>query len=258
MQDFEDAKDKVMLGVERKSLVLSEDERRLTAFHEAGHTVVSLKTEGSDPIHKVTIIPRGRALGLMMSLPDKDRYGQTKEWLIGRLGIAFGGRVAEELVFGPNKVTTGAGSDIEQATSIARRMVTQFGMSEKVGMMAIGDREQEIFLGREFGQRREVSERTAEMVDDEVKHFLDEAHERARRILTEHRELLDRIANALLERETIDREDVDLLSQGKSLPQLQSSSTPPTSPTALSPKPDAAVPQRAPILGAPPAEPMGA
>jgi cell division protease FtsH len=193
----------------------------------------------------------------MMSLPDKDRYGQTKEWLIGRLGIAFGGRVAEELVFGPNKVTTGAGSDIEQATNIARRMVTQFGMSDKVGMMAVGEREQEVFLGREFGSRREISERTAQMVDDEVKHFLDEAHERARRILTEHRELLDRIANALLERETIDREDVDLLAAGKSLPPM-TSSTPPSAPTALSSKPDAAAPQRAPILGAPPAEPMGA
>ncbi len=257
MQDFEDAKDKVMLGVERKSLVLSEDERRLTAYHEAGHTVVSLKTPGSDPIHKVTIVPRGRALGLMMSLPDKDRYGQTKEWLIGRLAIAFGGRVAEELIFGPNKVTTGAGSDIEQATAIARRMVTQFGMSEKIGMMAIGDREQEIFLGREFGQRREVSERTAQVVDDEVKHFLDEAHESSRRILLEHRVLLDRIAAALLERETIDREDIDLLSEGKELPPV--SSPPPSPPTAVAtaPRPEREA-QRTPILGVPPAEPMGA
>jgi cell division protease FtsH len=257
MQDIEDAKDKVMLGVERRSLVLSEDERRLTAYHEAGHTVVSLKTEGSDPIHKVTIIPRGRALGLMMSLPEKDRYGQTKQWLIGRLAIAFGGRVAEELIFGPNKVTTGAGSDIEQATAIARRMVTQFGMSDKIGMMAVGDREQEIFLGREFGQRREVSERTAQVVDDEVKHFLDEAHENARRILTEHRALLDLIAGALLDRETIDREDLDLLIQGKPLPPISSSAPPATGALTPSPKSDSA-PQRTPILGVPPAEPMGA
>jgi cell division protease FtsH len=257
MQDFEDAKDKVMLGVERKSLVLSEEERRLTAYHEAGHSVVSMKTEGSDPIHKVTIVPRGRALGLMMSLPDKDRYGQTKEWLIGRLAIAFGGRVAEELIFGANKVTTGAGSDIEQATAIARRMVTQFGMSEKIGMMAIGDREQEIFLGREFGQRREVSERTAQIVDDEVKHFLDEAHEAARKILMENRLLLDQIAAALLERETIDRDDIDLLAQGKALPPMAPSSPPPAPPAAVVPKNEQA-PQRTPILGAPPAEPMGA
>ncbi len=256
MQDFEDAKDKVMLGVERKSLVLSEDERRLTAYHEAGHTVVSMKTAGSDPIHKVTIVPRGRALGLMMSLPEKDRYGQTKEWLIGRLAIAFGGRVAEELIFGPSKVTTGAGSDIEQATAIARRMVTQFGMSDKIGMMAVGDREQEIFLGREFGQRREVSERTAEIVDDEVKRFIDEAHEKARKLLNDNRELLERIATALLERETIDREDIDLLAAGKSLPP-QTPSTPPASPASSLPRPDS-LPQRAPILGVPPAEPMGA
>jgi cell division protease FtsH len=256
MQDFEDAKDKVMLGVERKSLVLSEDERRLTAFHEAGHTVVSLKTKGSDPIHKVTIVPRGRALGLMMSLPDKDRYGQTKEWLIGRLAIAFGGRVAEELEFGPSKITTGAGSDIEQATAIARRMVTQFGMSEKIGMMAIGDREQEIFLGREFGQRREVSERTAQLVDDEVKRFLDEAHEAARKILTDHRQLLERIALTLLERETIDREEIDLLASGQPLPP-EPMLPPSTPPTAAAPRTDP-VPVRAPILGAPPAEPMGA
>ncbi|MDH5283755.1 MAG: cell division protein FtsH, partial [Gemmatimonadota bacterium] len=221
-------------------------------------TVVSLKTAGSDPIHKVTIVPRGRALGLMMSLPEKDRYGQTKEWLIGRLGIAFGGRVAEELVFGPNKVTTGAGSDIEQATAIARRMVTQFGMSDKIGMMAVGDREQEIFLGREFGQRREVSERTAQMVDDEVKRFLDEAHERARGILTEHRVLLDHIAVTLLERETIDREDLDLIIQGKELPPITPSAPGPPAALQPTPQPKSETPQRTPILGAPPAEPMGA
>ncbi len=257
MQDFEDAKDKVMLGVERRSLVLSEDERRLTAFHEAGHTVVSLKTAGSDPIHKVTIIPRGRALGLMLSLPDKDRYGQTKEFLIGRLAIAFGGRMAEELVFGKDKITTGAGSDIEQATTIARRMVTQFGMSDRVGMMAVGEREQEIFLGREFGSRREVSERTAELVDDEVKRFIDEAYEKARRILTDERELLERIALALLERETLDRADIDLMAAGKELPPSRPSVPPAPLVAALVAKPDPA-PQRTPILGAPPAEPMGA
>ncbi len=257
MRDFEDAKDKVMLGVERRSLQISEDDRQLTAFHEAGHTVVSLKVVGSDPIHKVTIVPRGRALGLMTSLPEKDRYGQTKEFLVGRLAISFGGRVAEELVFGPDKVTTGAGSDIEQATGVARRMVTQFGMSDRVGMMAVGDREQEIFLGREFAQRREISERTAEMVDEEVKRLLDEAYARARMILTENRALLDNIAAMLLERETLDREDIDLLAQGKPLPlppppqmPLPSYSQPTQSPEAR--------PTRPPILGAPPAEPAGA
>jgi cell division protease FtsH len=258
MSDFEEAKDKVMLGVERKSLVLSEDERKLTAYHEAGHTVVSIMTPGSDPIHKVTIVPRGRALGLMMSLPEKDRYGQTKEWLIGRLAISFGGRVAEELVFGPEKVTTGAGSDIEQATSLARRMVTQFGMSEKIGMMAVGEREHEVFLGREFGTRREVSERTAEVVDDEVKRFLDEAYRKATHILTEHRELLERIALTLLDRETIDRDDLERIVRGETLPP-RPTSLPPAAPVASAP---AAKPTPAPrpqgILGAPGAEPAGA
>ncbi|MCU0620920.1 MAG: ATP-dependent zinc metalloprotease FtsH, partial [Gemmatimonadales bacterium] len=256
MADFEEAKDKVMLGVERKSLVLTEDERRLTAYHEAGHTVVSIMTPGSDPIHKVTIVPRGRALGLMMSLPEKDRYGQSKEWLIGRLAISFGGRVAEELVFGPDKVTTGAGSDIEQATNLARRMVTQFGMSEKIGMMAVGEREHEVFLGREFGTRREVSERTSEMVDDEVKRFLDEAYAKARAILTDHRDLLERIAATLLDRETIDRDDLDHLVRGEPLSPPRSS-LPPASAPASTPKP-APASRAQPLLGTPPAEPAGA
>jgi cell division protease FtsH len=258
MSDFEEAKDKVMLGVERKSLVLSEDERKLTAYHEAGHTVVSIMTPGSDPIHKVTIVPRGRALGLMMSLPEKDRYGQTKEWLIGRLAISFGGRVAEELVFGPDKVTTGAGSDIEQATSLARRMVTQFGMSEKIGMMAVGEREHEVFLGREFGTRREVSERTAEVVDDEVKRFIDEAYRKATHILTEHRELLERIALTLLDRETVDRDDLERIVRGETLPP-RTPTLPPASPVAAVPPSKPAPAPRAPgILGAPGAEPAGA
>ena len=258
MSDFEDAKDKVMLGVERRSLVLSEDDRKLTAYHEAGHTVVCLQTPGSDPIHKVTIVPRGRALGLMASLPDKDRYGHTKEWLIGRLVISFGGRVAEEIVFGPDKVTTGAGSDIQYATNVARQMVTTFGMSEKVGMMAVGEREQEIFLGREFATRREISERTSEMVDEEVKRFLDEAHARARSILAADRELMDRIAAALLERETLDAEDVQTLRRGEALPPRPVTSEPPAAPaTPASPKVESR-PVSPPILGTPPAEPAGA
>jgi len=256
MQDFEDAKDKVMLGVERRSLVLTEDDRKLTAYHEAGHTVVSLQTPGADPIHKVTIVPRGRALGLMTSLPETDRYGHTKEFLLGRLSIAFGGRVAEELVFGQDKITTGAGSDIQFATNVARQMVTVYGMSEKVGMMAVGDKEQEIFLGREFSQKREISERTQRMVDEEVKRLLDEAHSHARDLLTAHRELLDRIALALLERETLDSEDVLILLRGEKLPPriehvpLPSYNVKPGGPTPAVRTP--------PMLGAPPAEPAGA
>ncbi len=257
MQDFEDAKDKVMLGVERRSLVLTEAERRLTAYHEGGHAIVALKIPGSDPVHKVTIVPRGRALGLTASLPEVDRHNYSKDWLIGSLAMFFGGRVAEEIVFGADKVTTGAGNDSERATALARRMVTQFGMSELIGPLAVGDKEQEIFLGREFAQRREISERTAQMVDDEVKRLVDEAYARATTIILEHRELLDRIADALLERETIDREDLDRLVKNLPLPPRN---LPPTgSPAAqATPTKPGASPTRAPILGAPPAEPAGA
>jgi cell division protease FtsH len=258
MQDFEDAKDKVMLGVERRSLVLTEAERKLTAYHEAGHAIVAIKIPGSDPIHKVTIVPRGRALGLTASLPEVDRHNYTKDWLIGSLAMFFGGRVAEEIIFGADKVTTGAGNDIERATGLARRMVTQFGMSERIGPLAVGDKEQEIFLGREFAQRREISERTAQMVDDEVKRLVDEAYARATTIISENRELLDRIADALLERETIDREDLDRLV--KNLPLAKRTLPPADSPApqASAPTKPGASPARAPLLGTPPAEPAGA
>src|SRR6266511_2587906 len=214
MADLEDAKDKVMLGLERRSMVLSDEERRLTAYHEAGHAIVSLKVPGLDPLHKVTIVPRGRALGITFSLPEEDRHNYTKQYILGRLAMAYGGRVAEELVFGPDKVTTGAAADIQQATEMARRMVTQFGMSDVVGPIAVGDREAEIFLGREVVQRREISDRTAEIVDTELKRILSEAYERARTIIADHRAALDRLASALLERETLDREEVDLVVAG--------------------------------------------
>ncbi len=257
MSDFEDAKDKVMLGVERRSLVLTEDERKLTAYHEAGHAIVALKIPGSDPVHKVTIVPRGRALGLTASLPEVDRHNYSKDWLIGSLAMFFGGRVAEEIIFGSDKVTTGAGNDIERATALARRMVTQFGMSEVIGPLAVGDKEQEIFLGREFAQRREISERTAQMVDTEVKRLVDEAYARATQIISENRDLLDRIALALLDRETIDREDLDRLAKGLPLAprNLSPDPAPAANPPASKPGP---TPARAPILGAPPAEPAGA
>src|SRR2546425_120497 len=233
MDDLEDAKDKVMLGLERKSMVLTEEERKLTAYHESGHALVGLSVPGIDPIHKVTIVPRGRALGITFFLPEKDRRNVTKQWLLGQLAMSYGGRVAEELVFGADKVTTGAYSDIQQATEMARRMVTQFGMSDVVGPIAVGDREAEIFLGREVVQRREVSERTAELVDTELKRLLGEAYERARVILTEHRDQLDRLAAALLERETLDREEVDLVMAGRTLPPLTPPSVPPAPASAL-------------------------
>ena len=220
MSHFEMAKDKVMLGAERKSLVLTESERELTAYHEAGHAVVGLRIPGLDPVHKVTIVPRGRALGITASLPEEDRHSYTKEWLEGQLVMLFGGRVAEEMRFGQTKVTTGAGNDIERATTMARRMVTRFGMSDRVGLMAVGDSEQEIFLGRELVQRREVSEHTAQLVDSEVKRLLDRAHERARDLLEEQKDLLETIARALLDRETLGRREIELIERGEPLPPM--------------------------------------
>ncbi|HEY4322086.1 MAG TPA: ATP-dependent zinc metalloprotease FtsH [Gemmatimonadales bacterium] len=258
MSDLEEAKDKVMLGVERRSLVLTEEEKRLTAYHEAGHAVVAMKTEGSDPVHKVTIIPRGRALGLTASLPETDRHNYTRDWLIGRLAMCFGGRAAEEIIFGKGAVTTGAGGDIQQATTLARRMVMEYGMSESIGMMAVGEREQEVFLGREFGSRRETSERTAELVDEEVKRFLDEAFATAMRLLLEYHDLLERIAQALLERETIDREDLDLLARNQPLPPRISNTPPSNAPPAVPVGRESPALRSPPMLGAPPAEPAGA
>ncbi|MCY4573545.1 MAG: ATP-dependent zinc metalloprotease FtsH [Gemmatimonadetes bacterium] len=220
MEDFEQAKDKVMLGTERRSMVLTDSERELTAYHEAGHVVIGVKVPGLDPVHKVTIVPRGRALGLTASLPEEDRHSHTREWLNGQLAMLFGGRVAEELAFGPEHVTTGAGNDIERATTMARRMVTRFGMSDRIGLMAVGDGEQEVFLGRELVQRRGISEYTAQQVDEEVKQILDAAHRRARGIVEENRDLLKNIAEALLDRETLDADEIRLLVDGKELPPL--------------------------------------
>ena len=258
MNDLEDAKDKVMLGLERKSMVLTDEERKLTAYHESGHALVGLTVPGIDPIHKVTIVPRGRALGITFFLPEKDRRNVTKQWLLGQLAMSYGGRVAEELVFGPDKVTTGAYSDIQQATEMARRMVTQFGMSDVVGPIAVGDREAEIFLGREVVQRREVSERTAELVDTELKRLLGEAYEHARDIVTKHRDQLDRLAAALLERETLDREEVDLVMAGKRLPPVAPASPPPAAPAPEGAARDKPAATRGPVLGSPPPEPAGA
>jgi cell division protease FtsH len=221
MADLEEAKDKVMLGAERKSMVLSDAEKKLTAYHEAGHAVIALRLKGLDPVHKVTIIPRGRALGITASLPEEDRHSYSKDYLFARLVMLYGGRVAEEMTFGPEKVTTGAGNDIERATAMARRMVMQFGMSDAVGPMAVGDSEQEVFLGRDLGQRRQVSERTAQLVDEEIKRLLDDSYEMARTILRDNEPLLESIALALLERETLDREEVETLARGETLPPVE-------------------------------------
>jgi len=218
MSDFELAKDKVMLGTERRSLVLTERERKLTAYHEAGHVVIGLKISGLDPVHKVTIVPRGRALGITASLPEEDRHSYTRDWMEGQLAMLFGGRVAEEIVFGERDVTTGAGNDIERATTMARRMVMTFGMSDVIGLVAVADSEHEVFLGREIGQRRHVSEHTARIVDQEVKRIIDEAHRKAHTVIEQNRDLLEAIAQSLLERETLGREDIQTLERGEPLP----------------------------------------
>ncbi len=247
MDQFERAKDKVMLGTERRSMVISEEERRVTAYHEAGHAVIALRVPGLDPLHKVTIVPRGRALGITASLPEEDRHNYTKDWLEGQLKMLFGGRVAEEISFGKAKITTGAGNDIERATDLARRMVTQFGMSPAVGPMAVGDREQEVFLGRDISHRREVSGKTAELVDAEVKRILDESYEATRQVLEANSELLERIAESLLERETLDVDDIALLEQGRPLPPAAIRMTePPSGPK----KKEAKTPIERPIEGA--------
>ena len=244
MDDFDEAKDKVMLGAERRSLVLNEGERKLTAYHEAGHTVVGLRIPGLDPVHKVTIVPRGRALGITASLPEEDRHSYRKEWMEGQLAMLFGGRVAEEMTFGPESVTTGAGNDIERATDMARRMVTSFGMSDGIGLMAVGEPEHEIFLGRDISQRRTVSEHTSRIVDEEVKRILDKAHARAREVLEENQDLMEVFAQALLERETLDREAIQILERGEQLPPLEVPEPEPLAPAAVesTPKPERSAP----------------
>ncbi|HZE94560.1 MAG TPA: ATP-dependent zinc metalloprotease FtsH, partial [Gemmatimonadales bacterium] len=258
MQDFEDAKDKVMLGLERKSRVLSDEERRLVAYHEAGHALVGLTVPDADPLHKVTIIPRGRALGLTAYLPEEELHKYTKRSIESRLAMAYGGRVAEELVFGPEKVTTGAAQDIQQATNIARRMVTQFGMSAVIGPIAVGDREQEIFLGREVVQRREISDRTAQIVDEEVRNILTHAYSEAQRILAERRAALDRLAAALLERETLEREQVEMVIAGQTLPPYVPPAPPSRAETGEQEKEKPSQRPSGGILRNPPPEPAGA
>lgn len=201
--DFEMAKDKVMMGAERRSMVLSDDEKKLTAFHEAGHVLVGLKVPSADPVHKVTIIPRGMALGLTQQLPEADRHSYTKEYLLGQIAILMGGRIAEEIYLGADKITTGASNDIERATALARSMVTEYGMSA-LGPLAFGKKEEQVFLGREIAQHRDFSEDTAIKIDQEVNRMVSEQYEIARRIITENQEAMVRLTELLLERESLD------------------------------------------------------
>ncbi|MDP1891700.1 MAG: ATP-dependent zinc metalloprotease FtsH [Gemmatimonadaceae bacterium] len=231
MVDLEEAKDRVQLGAERKSLVMKDEERKQTAYHEAGHAVCAIKVKGTDPLHKVTIVPRGRTLGVAFTVAEDDRVSISRLQLDARLVMAYGGRVAEELVFGRERVTTGAASDIQMATALARRYVSQWGLSDKIGPILVGDNEQELFLGAQLMNRREVSERTAQLVDEEVSRVVHESYEKARVVLTENRALLDTLAMALLDRETLSREDIKMLVDGETLPPL----VPPSNPSLMAP-----------------------
>ncbi|NDF15288.1 ATP-dependent zinc metalloprotease FtsH, partial [bacterium] len=227
LSDLEEAKDKVLMGSERKSLVLSEQEKRTTAFHEAGHTLVGRSLPGTDPIHKVTIIPRGMALGVTQTLPREDRVSMDKVKAENMIAFLMGGRVAEEAVF--NQKTTGAGNDIERATEVARRMVCEWGMSDVLGPLTFGKKEEAIFLGREISQHRDYSEQTAQTIDREVRDIVERNYQKARQLITENIAALHRIAEALLEYETIDGEEVDKLIRGEKIeraPKVAASSDP--------------------------------
>ena len=245
MTDFEAAKDKVLMGAERKSMILSEEEKKNTAYHEAGHALVACMVPHADPVHKVTIIPRGMALGVTMQLPVDDKHTYTRDYLESQLAIMMGGRVAEELFL--NHITTGAGNDIEQATELARRMVCEFGMSD-LGPLAYGKNQGEIFLGRDLATSRDFSEDTAIKIDQEVKRFVTTGYQRAKDLLASHREALVRIAESLLERESLDSSEVKLLMDGKPLPaRVRPEVTPPaeTDKTqVLKPQPSPGMPQR--------------
>jgi cell division protease FtsH len=207
MEDFEHAKDKVLMGTERKSLILSDRERTNTAYHEAGHTLVARLIPGTDPIHKVTIIPRGRALGTTQQLPLDERHTYPKDYLMSTLTVLLGGRAAEDLVF--NQFTTGAGNDLERATELARKMVCNWGMSEELGPITFGRREEHIFLGREISQSKDFSEETARLIDHAMKNLVEGAYQRAKDLLATHRAVLQALAQGLLDRETLDSQEID-------------------------------------------------
>ena len=211
--DFESAKDKVLMGVERRSMVISEKEKRTTAYHEAGHALVALKLPGTDPLHKVTIIPRGRALGVTMQLPEDEKHTYPRNFLYNNLAIFMGGRVAEEICLG--QMTTGAGNDIERATEMARKMVCEWGMSEKMGPLTYGTKEEQVFLGKDFSQQKNFSDQTAKLIDQEVKALVMSGYEKACEIITEHRDSLEKMALALLDRETLNASEIKEIINGK-------------------------------------------
>ena len=217
MSDFESAKDKVMMGAERRSMVMSEDEKKLTAYHEAGHALVMMHVPAHEPLHKVTIIPRGRALGLTMSLPERDRYSLSLRQIKSMIASFFGGRVAEEMIFGLDAVTTGASNDIQRATDLSRKLVTEYGFSEKLGPLRYNDNQEEIFLGHSVTQHKNVSEATASLIDSEVRRFVEEGENTARDILAKYRAELEIIAKGLLEYETLSKDEIDALIRGEAI-----------------------------------------
>jgi cell division protease FtsH len=226
-QDFEDAKDKVMMGAERRSLAMSDEEKKLTAYHEAGHAIIAVTVPGTDPVHKVTIIPRGRALGMVMQLPEGDRYSVRYNQMTAKLAIMMGGRVAEELVFGEDNITSGAQSDIDQATKLARAMITRWGYSKELGTVAYGDNQEEVFLGHSVARHQNISESTSQKIDSEIRRLIDEAYEKARQILTDERHDLEALAQGLLEYETLTGDEIrDLL---KGIPPARDPTEPPPS-----------------------------
>jgi cell division protease FtsH len=208
MRDFEEAKDKVMMGAERRSMVMTEEEKKNTAYHEGGHALVAITVPSADPVHKATIIPRGRALGMVMQLPEGDRYSMNFEQMTSRLAIMMAGRVAEELILGKDKITSGASSDIQAATSLARNMVTRWGYSDKLGLVSYGDNQEEVFLGHSVSRTQNVSEETANIIDAEVKRLVNDGYEEAKRILTERLDDLHKLAKALLEYETLSGDEI--------------------------------------------------
>ncbi len=215
--EFEDAKDKVMMGAERRSMVMTEEEKLATAYHEAGHALVSVKVPGGDPLHKVTIIPRGRALGITMNLPERDKLSYSKQWCEARIAMSFGGRIAEQLIYGKDHLNTGASSDITQATELARSMVTEWGMSEKLGPLRYNENQQEVFLGHAITQRQNMSEDTAKLIDQEVRRIVTEGEAKAREVLTAHRTELEAITQGLMEFETLTGEEVKALMRGEKI-----------------------------------------
>ena len=216
MQEFEEAKDKVMMGPERKSMVMTEEDKKLTAYHEGGHAIVAINEKASDPIHKATIIPRGRALGVVWTIPERDKYSHSREYLEANISKAMGGRIAEELIFGHDKVTSGASSDIQMATKLAKDMVTKFGMSDQLGPLTYGENEDEVFLGRSITRHQHMSEETAKKIDTEVKRIVDEGYKKAKKILTEKIDDLHKLAKALLVYETLSGKEIsDIIYKNK-------------------------------------------